>query len=105
MPAPATTLTPPAKLPPPHAQHLPPKRFQALLVARYGMVLEISANHRLQPLHRVLGLLMQALSQLPPNLLQLGRHALADRLPIHDEATGHMVLPTDVSETQKIEGF
>src|SRR5271165_6842714 len=105
VPRPAGSLTPPAKLPPPHAQHFVPERFQSLLVAGYSMILEISANHRLQPLRRVLDPLMQALSELLPNLLQLGRHALADRLPVHHEVPRRVILPTDVSETQKVEGF
>src|SRR2546428_6234335 len=78
VPGPAGSLTPPAKLPPPHAQHFVSERFQSPLVAGYCVILEISANHRLQPLRRVLGLLMQALSQFLPNLSPLGRHALAD---------------------------
>src|ERR1035438_794929 len=103
-PRPAGSLTPPAKLSPPHAQHFVPERLQSLLVARYSMILEISANHRLQPLRRVLDLLVQALSELLPNLLQLCRHALADRLPVHHEVPLRVILPTDVSEPQKIKG-
>src|SRR6266487_4057556 len=41
----------------------------------------------------------------PPKLLQLGRHTLADRLPVHHEVSRLMILPTDVSETQKVKGF
>src|SRR3984957_13170040 len=98
-PTPAASLTPPAKLPPPHAQHFVPKRLQSILVARYRMILEISANHRSQPLSDVLGLLVQALAQLLPSLLQLGCHPLADRLSVHLKIPRLMVLPTDVSET------
>src|SRR6266496_4280897 len=105
LPRPAASLTPPAKLPPPHAQHFVPKRLQSLLVTRYRVVLEISANHCLEPLRRALRLLVQSLAQLLPNLLQLGCHALADRLPVHLEVPRLMILPTDVSETQKIKGF
>src|SRR6266496_4288809 len=82
-----------------------PKRLQALLVARYRVVPEISANHRLEPLCRALGPFVQALAQLLPDLLQLGRHALADRLPVHLGVPRLMILPTNVSETQKIKGF
>jgi len=105
VPRPAGSLTPPAKLPPPHAQHFVPERLQSLLVARYGVILEIPANHRLQPLRRVLGPLVHARAELLPCLLQLGCHALADRLPQHHEVPRRMILPTDVSETQKVEGF
>src|ERR1017187_6928930 len=43
--------------------------------------------------------------QFLPNLLQLGCHSLADRLPVHLEVSRPMILPTDMSETQKIKGF
>ena len=79
VPGPAGSLTPPSKLPPPHAQHFVPERVQALLVARHRVISEISANHRLQPPRRVLGPRVQALAELLPNLLQLGGQALADR--------------------------
>ena len=104
-PAPAIALTPPPKLPHPHAQHFVPKPLQPFLVARYRMISEISANHRSEPLSDVLILLVQALAQLLPDLLQLGRHSLADRLPVHLEVSRLRILPSDVSETQKIEGF
>src|ERR1039458_9220592 len=86
-------------------RHFVPKRLQSVLVARDRMVLEISANHRLEPLRSALGLLVQALAQFLPNLLQLGCHSLADRLPVHLEVSRPMILPTDMSETQKIKGF
>src|SRR5450432_1475153 len=105
LPAPAAALTPPAKLPPLHAQHFVPKRLQSFLVTRHRVVLEISANHRLEPLPRALHLLVQTLAQLLSDLLQLGCHALADRLPVHLEVPRLMILPTNVSETQKVKGF
>jgi hypothetical protein len=105
VPGPAGALTPPPKLPPPHAQHFVPERLQSLLVARYGVISERCANHRLEPLRRVRDPLMQALAQLLPNLLQPGCHALADRLPQHQEAPRRVILPSDVSETPKVEGF
>src|SRR6202023_3628874 len=64
VPGPAGALTPPAKLPPPHAQHFVSERFQSILVSGYRVILEISPNHRYQPLRRVLGPLVQTLSQL-----------------------------------------
>src|ERR1700739_4469641 len=105
VPGPAASLTPPAKLPPPHAQHFLPERLQSPLVARYRVIAEIPANHRLEPRQRVLGLFVPAHAQLLPHLFHLGRHPLADRLPVHHEVPRRMILPTDVSETQKVEGF
>jgi hypothetical protein len=104
LPAPTVALAPPAKLPQPQAQHFVPKRLQSLLVARYRVVLKVAAKHRFQPLPGVLDLLVQALSQLPPNL-SAWPHPLADRLPVHLEVSGHVILPTDVSETQKVKGL
>src|ERR1035437_3963300 len=104
-PTPAASLTPPAKLPPPHMQHFVPKRLHSLLVTRHRMVLEISANHRLEPLRSALRLLVQPLAQLLSDLLQFGRHALADRLPVHLEVPRLTILPTNMSETQKVKGF
>src|ERR1700730_8027753 len=104
-PAPAASLAPPAKLPPPHAQHFVPKHLQSLLVIRYRVVLEIPTNHGFEPLRRALGLLVQALAQRLPDLLQLGCHTLADRLTVHLEVSRLMILPTNVSETQKVKGL
>lgn len=112
-PVPAASLTPPAKLPQPHAQHFVPECFQSILVTRYGVVIEnalstlapIPSNHRLQPLHRVFGRVVQTHPQLPPNFLQLRRHALAHCLPRRHEVPGLMILPTSVSEPQKVKGF
>ena len=50
LPGPTAPLTPPPKLAQPYAQHVFPKRSDSLLVARYGMVLEIPPHHRLYPL-------------------------------------------------------
>src|ERR1035438_115035 len=78
---PAGSLTPPAKCPPPHVQHLVSKRLQSILVARNCVVLVITANHRLEPLRGEFDGLMHTFSQLLPNILQLGRQPFADRLP------------------------
>src|SRR5437764_13602141 len=48
---------------------------------------------------------MPPLSQLLLNVLQLGRHALADRLSVYREVTLLVAPPTNVSEPQKVEGF
>jgi hypothetical protein len=39
-----------------------------------------------------------------PNVFLLGCHAPAYSFPVHHEVTRLVVLPTDVSETQKVEG-
>src|ERR1035438_9081130 len=80
-PRPAGSLTPPAKLPPPHAQHFVPERLQSLLVARYSMILEISANHRLQPPRRFLYFPRPAPLGLVPKFFQVCPPCASDRLP------------------------
>ena len=86
-----------------HMRSTVPERFQALLVARHGMISEISANHRLQPPRRVRNPRMQPLAELLPNLPQLGCHSLADRLVQHSEVPRRAILPTYAGETQKAE--
>src|ERR1017187_1359547 len=71
---------------------------------RNRMVLVVSANHRLEPFRGALRLLVQAPAQCLPNLLQLGCHSLADRLPVQLEVPRRAILPTDVCETQKVKG-
>jgi hypothetical protein len=48
---------------------------------------------------------MPPLSQLLLNVLQLGRHAFADRLAVHREIAFLPAPPTTVSETQKGKGL
>jgi hypothetical protein len=48
---------------------------------------------------------VQPLAQLRPNILELGRHALAHRPPLHREVSRLVAGPTDVGETQKIKGL
>jgi len=83
-------LTPP-ELPQPHAQHFTSKSLQSLLVARYRLVLEISANHCLEPPLRVFSRLMQP----APQLLRrsFSRDALANRFPVNHEVPRLVVLP------------
>src|SRR5450759_4502007 len=69
------------------------------------MVLEIPPHHRLQPLQRPPDLLVHPLSQLRLNILQLGCHAFADRLPAYREIALLVARPTNVGETQKVKGL
>src|ERR1035438_384510 len=97
-------LTPSPKLAQPCPQHIFPERPQSMLVARYGVILEIPPHHRLQPLQGVCDGLVHALSQLRLDFFQLGRHALPDGLSLDHEEARLLARPTDVSETQKVEG-
>jgi hypothetical protein len=44
-------------------------------------------------------------ARLPSYFFQLRGHALADRLPVHRKMARPVIGPTDVGETQKIEGL
>src|SRR4029079_16825457 len=66
---------------------------------------EVPPHHLDEPLPGGLGRGVHSLSQLRSSLLELGRHALADRPSMHCEVSRLMVGPTDVSDTQKIEGL
>src|ERR1035441_4675251 len=103
-PRPSALLAPPAYLAEPQTKHLTTEPLHSLLVVRYGVILEISANHRLEPLQVLLDRFVHPFSQFLPNILQLGRHAFADRLASYREIP-FPAAPTDVCETQKIEGF
>src|ERR1019366_7225182 len=105
LPRPTATLTPPSKLVQPHALHLVAERLQACLVVRYGVVLEISANHRAQPLRRIRNRRVHPLAQRLPNILQLGGHQFAYRLAVYREVPLLPAPPTNVGETQKVEGL
>ena len=69
------------------------------------MVLEISSHHLLEPPHGSLRTLMHPQAQLGSNILQLGCHAFADRPAVYREVARLVVGPTDVGETQKVEGL
>src|ERR1035438_4885005 len=89
-------LTPSPKLAQPCPQHIFPERPQSMLVARYGVILEIPPHHRLQPLQGVRDGLVHALSQLRLDFFQLGRHALPDGLSLDHEEARLLARPTDV---------
>src|SRR5260370_1518723 len=74
-----------------------------MLVARYGVILEIPPHHRLQPLQGVLDGLVHALLQLRLDFFQLGGHALADGLSLDHEMARPLARPAYVGETQKVE--
>src|ERR1039457_901936 len=76
-----------------------------MVVARYGVISEIPPHHRLQPLQGVRDGLVHALLQLHLDFFQLGRHALPDGLSLDHEEARLLARPTDVSETQKVEGL
>src|ERR1700730_10138612 len=105
LPGPTTPLTAPPKLPQPLVQYVFPERLHSLLVTRNRMILEIPANHPREPPRDVPNRLVQTLSQLLPDIVQLGGHSFAHRLSMHRDVPGPAAPPTDGSETQKIKGL
>ena len=105
LPRPTAAWTPPSKHMQPHALHLVAKRSQARLVLRYGVVLEIATNHRAQPLPRFRHRCVHPLAQRLPKTLQLGGHPFAYRPAEYREVSPLPAPPTDVGETQKVEGL
>jgi len=69
------------------------------------MVLEVPPHHGLQPPDRVRERSVQSLAQRRSDFFQLGCHALARRLSMDHKVAGALVRPTNVSETQKVEGL
>src|ERR1019366_5316219 len=69
-PRPSALLAPPAYLAEPQTKHLTTEPLHSLLVVRYGVILEISANHRLEPLQVLLDRFVHPFSQFLPNILQ-----------------------------------
>src|ERR1035438_7020187 len=67
------------------------------------MVSEIPSYHRLQPPQRPPDFLVHPLPQLRQNILQLGCHRFADRLPMYRVIARLSARPTDVGETRKTE--
>src|ERR1700730_145455 len=89
----------------PESLHVVAECFHTRPVARNGVILEIPPHHLLQPLHGSLYTLVHSHAQLGSNILQLRCHPFADRLAVHREVARPVVGPTDVGETQKIEGL
>src|ERR1035441_4382079 len=105
LPRPTAAWTPPSKLLQPHALHIVAKRPQSCLVVRYGMVLEISANNRAQPLRRIRCRRVHPLAQRLPNIFQLGGPPFADRPAVYREVPPLPAAPTNVGKPQKVEGL
>src|SRR5436309_10526596 len=89
----------------PCTRYLPPKRLERPEVARHGVIVEVALDHRSQPVPSLCNPLMPALAQLLPDCLQFAPQTLLDRLPPDFEPATLSGLPTDMRESQKIEGL
>src|SRR3989442_11280535 len=105
IPAQMATLAPSPKRLKPDAQHVVAERLHPRPVAWNGVIFKIPPHHLPQPLPRSAYTTMHPSPQLRSNLLQLRCHALADRLAVYREVARLVVGPTDLGETQKIEGL
>ena len=80
----------------PAPQHIAAKRSHPREIARNGVILEIPLHHLLQPLHGSRHTRVHPLTQLRPNILELGCHAFGDRFPADRESGRLVVRPTDM---------
>jgi len=101
----APALASPTQAPAPIMQNLGAERSQLSPVPRNRVILEIPPHHLPQPLAGLGKAGVHTPLQLGSNFLELGRQALAHRLPPYREVARLMVGPTDVGETQKVKGF
>src|SRR5215467_4984354 len=95
LPAHAMELAATSKRLYPALQHIAAKRSHPLEIARNGVILEIPLHHLLQPLHGSWYPLVHPLTQLRPNILELGCHAFGDRFPADRESACLVVRPTN----------
>jgi hypothetical protein len=97
-------LAPTTECPSPEPCHPVSKYVQPVQVPRYRVVVEVPLDDRLEPLSRLLDWIVHALAELLLDFLQLGPHALSDRLAF-DGKVPVPVFPAYVRESQKIERF
>src|SRR5215475_5260591 len=88
-------------MPPEHKQPVPEQGY-ASGVAWYRVVVEVALHDRFQPLTGLEQGIVHSLVELRLDALELGPHALADRLAPNCKPS-QAVLPTDVSKAQEIE--
>jgi len=100
----ATMLASPAQSAMPEVAHGVTKMGQSMPVARHSEVSDMPAHNGLQPLSDFRNRVMHAPPQADLHLLQLGLHALANRLPKHHEPS-LLCLPADMREAEEVEGL
>ena len=88
----------------PELAHRETKVSESIPIARYSVVADMPAHDCCQPLADRRNGFMHASPQFGFHRLQLGLHALADRLPEHGEPSLTR-FPADVRESEKSEGF
>ena len=104
LPQNATFLAPSSQDFVPEVAHGETKMSQSMSVARYSEVTEMPTYNGLQQLADFRNRIMHASPQLDLDLLQLGLHALANRLPKHQKPSLFR-LPVKVHESEKIESL
>src|SRR5689334_11605544 len=86
----------------PLPDHLIPKLHQAFEIVGYCVIVEVALHDRPEPFPRFHHRMVHPLPQLLFNLLQLGAHALRDRLTAHNKMS-LLVFPAYMREPQKVE--
>src|SRR6516164_11713032 len=97
-------LSPASECPAPESYHPIAKYAESAQVFRDRVVFEVTLYDRLEPFPRLRGLIMHTRSQLLLDFLQLGCHALGDRLALEGEFL-ILGLPADMREAQEAERF
>ena len=85
--------------------HLEPERSEALGVARDRVVVEVSLYHPTEPSPELWDRQVTPARQSLFDLLQLGAEPLGHCLPLDDEPSAFPFSPTDMGESQEVEGF
>jgi hypothetical protein len=76
--------------------------MQAVEVAWYRVIVEVTLHDRLEPLSGLLNGIMRTVEELLLDFRKPGSHPLADRLSLHDKVPVPF-LPADVREAEKVE--
>ena len=104
LPLDAPLLTPPFENVVPEATDREAEVSQSIPIPRNSEVPDMPTYDGLQPLANFRSRIVHAPPQLSFHFLQLGLHALANRLPKNHEPT-LLRLPADVREAEEVEGF
>src|SRR5271167_1746827 len=101
----AAVLTAPRDRAMPEPAHLEPKQVQRWAVGRHPIVTDVAAHDRPQPLAHLRDGVVHASLEFGFHRAQLGLQPLANRLPQDRKLSIAPLLPADVREAEKVEGF
>ena len=103
-PVQAVPLTATDQCSPPQQSQPKPEHIQAIEIARYRVIVEVTLHDRLQPLPSLLNGIMRTVEELQLDFLKLGSHPFTDRLAL-DHEVAIPFLPADMREAEKVKRF